>query len=147
MPPQCKKFTEVSSHSQFSLPQVFSDVNNAYTAVIGGLISLAAAAHQAWGANIFTIVSDVFPKTAVSTVVGISGIGGCIGGILFPLGVGRILEHFRILDHLRSGYNIIFIFCGCLYLFAWSLMYLISPKMRMIPNPSKKLQPICCSRC
>lgn len=104
-----------------------------YTTSIGAavsLISLAAAAHQAWGANIFTVVSDVFPKSAVSTVVGISGLGGCIGGILFPLMVGRVLEHFRLLRQLRAGYDIVFIFCGSLYLVAWVLMHLISPKWR-----------------
>lgn len=97
-----------------------------------GLISLAAAAHQAWGANIFTVVSDVFPKNAVSTVVGINGMGGCIGGILFPLLVGRVLEHFHLLGNLRSGYDILFIVCGTMYLVAWALMYLISPKMEKI---------------
>jgi ACS family hexuronate transporter-like MFS transporter len=106
-----------------------------FTSGIGmavALISLAAAAHQAWGANIFTVVSDVFPKSAVSTVVGISGVGGSIGGILFPLIVGRVLDHFRILGNLLSGYNVIFIFCGCMYLVAWGVMYAVAPRMERI---------------
>ncbi|HWB92120.1 MAG TPA: MFS transporter [Puia sp.] len=110
------------------VPVIFIRFTTSIGAAVS-LISLAAAAHQAWGANIFTVVSDVFPKSAVSTVVGISGMGGCVGGILFPLMVGRVLEHFRLLGQLRGGYDIVFIFCGSLYLVAWVLMHLISPKM------------------
>jgi ACS family hexuronate transporter-like MFS transporter len=101
--------------------QYTSDV---WTAVL--LISLAAAAHQAWSANIFTTVSDMFPKTAVSSVVGIGGMAGSVGGILFPLFIGIIL------DHINAGYNIIFIICGCAYVIAWLLMHVLAPKMEQI---------------
>lgn len=72
------------------------------------LISIAAAAHQAWSANIFTTVSDMFPKKAISSVVGIGGMAGSLGGVLFPYFIGIILDKYKALDNLNGGYNIIF---------------------------------------
>lgn len=94
-----------------------------------GLISLAAAAHQAWSANIFTTASDMFPKRAVSSVVGIGGMAGSLGGVAFPFAVGIILDHFKVLGHIGVGYNIIFAICAVAYLLAWGLMHLLCPKM------------------
>ncbi|MDN3547726.1 MFS transporter [Mucilaginibacter aquaedulcis] len=96
------------------------------------LISLAAAAHQAWSANIFTTASDMFPKRALSSIVGIGGMAGSVGGILFPLLVGNILEFYKEAGHLTTGYNIIFLICGCAYLLAWFIMHLLSPKMKPV---------------
>lgn len=93
------------------------------------LISLAAAAHQAWSANIFTVASDMFPKKAISSVVGIGGMAGSIGGVLFPIFVGYILETYRQLGDSTAGYNIIFFVCGLMYMLAWAVMHFISPKM------------------
>eukprot|EP01137_Pigoraptor_chileana_P025528 Opistho-2@95145 len=76
------------------------------------LISLAASAHQAWSANIFTIVSDMFPKKAISSVVGIGGMAGSLGGVLFPYFIGIILDKYKLLGDLNGGYNIIFFVCG-----------------------------------
>lgn len=91
------------------------------------LISLAAAAHQAWSANIFTTASDLFPKKAVSSVVGIGSMAGAVGGILFPLLIGFLLDHFKSAGHLTTGYNIIFGICGMAYLLAWFVMHALSP--------------------
>jgi ACS family hexuronate transporter-like MFS transporter len=104
--------------------------NNAWTAV--ALISLAAAAHQAWSANIFTTASDMFPKAAVSSVVGIGGMAGSVGGILFPLLIGILLDHFKALNILSTGYNIIFIICGSAYLLAWMVMHILAPQMKQV---------------
>ena len=93
------------------------------------LISLAAAAHQAWSANIFTVASDMFPKKAISSVVGIGGMAGSIGGVLFPIFVGYIIETYRQLGDSTAGYNIIFFVCGLMYMLAWAVMHFISPKM------------------
>ena len=93
-----------------------------------GLIALAAAAHQAWSANIFTTASDVFPKRAVSSVVGIGSMAGAIGGFFFPTLIGYILDTNKKAGHLVTGYNIIFLICGCAYLLAWVLMHVIIPK-------------------
>jgi MFS transporter, ACS family, hexuronate transporter len=100
--------------------------------VVVGLISLAAAAHQAWSANVFTTASDMFPKRAVSSVVGIGGMAGAAGNILFPMLVGIILDHYRVLGNITSGYNIIFVICGSVYILAWFVMHLLTPKMKPV---------------
>ena len=92
------------------------------------LISLAAAAHQAWSANIFTLASDIFPKYTLSSVVGIGGMAGAVGGILFPLLIGIILDHFKLLSKLGTGYNIIFGICAITYLVAWTAMQFLMGK-------------------
>jgi len=96
------------------------------------LISLAAAAHQAWSANIFTTASDMFPKKAVSSVVGIGGMAGSVGGILFPLMVGIILDNYKTAGNIGGGYNVIFIICGFAYLLAWTVMHFFAPKMEQV---------------
>ncbi len=100
--------------------------------VIVGLISLAAAAHQAWSANIFTTCSDMFPRKAVSSVTGIGGMAGSVGGIIFQPAVGWILDYFTRLGNKGLGYNLIFLICGFSYLVAWVLMHLFAPKMTRV---------------
>ncbi|MGA7812187.1 MFS transporter [Caballeronia sp.] len=87
-----------------------------------GLLSLAAAAHQGWSANLFTTASDMFPKAAVGSVVGIGGLAGALGATLFPLLVGTLLDHFKLLGQINAGYNILFVICGSAYLVAWVVM-------------------------
>ena len=109
------------------IPIVFAQYcSNIWQAVV--LISLAAAAHQAWSANIFTTASDMFPKKAVSSVVGLGGMAGSVGGILFPLIVGQLLDTYKAQGNITAGYNIIFIMCGCAYLLAWGIMHLFTPR-------------------
>ena len=96
------------------------------------LISLAAAAHQAWSANIYTIGSDIFPRRILGSVIGIAGMAGSVGGILFPFAIGIILDHFEVIGSLGTGYNIIFGICAIAYLLAWTVMNLLSPKMQEV---------------
>ena len=100
--------------------------------LITAVISLAAAAHQAWSANIFTTASDMFPKKAVSSVTGIGGMAGSIGGIIFQPSVGMLLDHFGKLHNKTLGYTIIFLICGSAYLLAWLVMHLFAPKMTRV---------------
>jgi ACS family hexuronate transporter-like MFS transporter len=100
--------------------------------VVVALISLAAAAHQAWSANIFTTASDMFPKKAVSSVVGIGGMAGSVGGILFPLFVGKLLDSYKAAGDITAGYNILFTVCGLAYLLAWVVMHFFAPKMEQV---------------
>lgn len=111
------------------VPVVFVQyTNNVWAAV--ALISLAAAAHQAWSANIYTTGSDMFPKRAVSSVIGIGGMAGSVGGIVFPFFVGWLLDYYGALGDKTAGYNILFIICGSAYLVAWLVMHFLTPKMK-----------------
>ncbi len=96
------------------------------------IIGLAAAAHQAWSANIFTTTSDMFPKRAVASVTGIGGMAGAVGGILLAKGAGILLDHFKALGRIETGYYIMFIICGSAYLLAWVLFNLIAPGMKRV---------------
>ncbi len=96
------------------------------------LIALAAAAHQAWSANIFTTASDMFPKRTVSSVIGIGGMAGSVGGIIFQPLVGSILDYFQRAGNKGLGYNLIFLICGFAYLLAWLVMHFFAPKMQPV---------------
>lgn len=96
------------------------------------LISLATAAHQAWSATIFTTASDMFPKRAVSSVVGLGGMAGSIGGTLFPMVIGGMLDHYKLIGNIGIGYNLLFTICGVAYLVAWTVMHFFAPKMEQV---------------
>ena len=94
-----------------------------------GFIGLAASAHQAWSANIFTTVSDMFPKKAVASVVGIGGMVGACGGIIIARTAGILLDHYKALGSIEMGYYIMFIICALAYTVAWGFFSLLVPKM------------------
>ena len=102
----------------------------AWTAVI--LISIAVAVHQAWATNIFTTASDMFPKEAVSSVVGIGGMAGAIGGILFPILVGSLLDTYKAAGNITAGYNLLFTICGFTYLVALTIIHLLTRKVEKV---------------
>jgi ACS family hexuronate transporter-like MFS transporter len=97
-----------------------------WTAVL--LIGLAASAHQAWSANLYTTVSDMFPKQAVASVIGIGGMAGSAGGFIFPILTGRMLDHFQARGNATPGYAILFGICACMYLVAFGLNHLCAPR-------------------
>ena len=102
-------------------PIVFAAiVPNLWVAV--GLISLAAAAHQGWSANLFTLTSDMFPRQAVGSVVGIGGMAGAIGGMFISMLVGFILQ-------TTGSYVPIFIIAGTAYLVALLVIHLLVPRL------------------
>jgi MFS transporter, ACS family, hexuronate transporter len=88
-----------------------------------GLIALATAAHQGWSANLFTTTSDMFPKRAVGSVVGIGGMAGAIGGMFIAKLVGYILQW-------TGSYVPIFIICGSAYLSALLFIQLLAPRLQ-----------------
>ncbi|GEO10070.1 MFS transporter [Segetibacter aerophilus] len=96
------------------------------------LISLAVAAHQAWATNVFTMASDMFPTEAVSSVVGIAGMAGAIGGILFPILIGSLLDTYKAAGNLSGGYHLIFTICGFTYLIAWTIIHLLTRKSEKV---------------
>lgn len=91
-----------------------------------GIVSIAAAAHQWWSANIFTTASDMFPRRAVASVVGIGGFAGAMGGFFFQRVTGYVL------DVTGSNYNLIFVFCGLTYVSALLIMHLLVPRLEPI---------------
>ena len=97
-----------------------------------GLISLAVAVHQAWATNVFTIASDLFPTEAVSSVVGIGGMAGAVGGIIFPMFVGRLLDTYKADGNLTAGYNLLFTICGFTYLIAWTIIHLLTRRTEKV---------------
>ncbi len=103
---------------------------NVWVAV--GLISFAVALHQAWATNVFTLPSDMFPKQAVSSIVGIGGMAGAVGGILFPMLIGSLLDTYKAAGNLAGGYNIIFTICGFTYLVAWGIIHLLTRQTKML---------------
>jgi len=87
------------------------------------LIGLAAGAHQGWSANLFTLVSDIFPEEAVGSVVGLGGLGGAIGGAVAQPLIGYWL------DYSHNSYALLFIIAGSLYLIAFLIIHLLVPKI------------------
>jgi len=103
------------------VPIIFaSQTTNLWVAVC--LIGMAAAAHQGWSANIYTIASDTFPRRAVGSVVGIGGMAGAVGGMLISLVVGKILES-------TGSYVPVFIIAASAYLLALLVIHLLAPRL------------------
>ncbi|MBV4355681.1 MFS transporter [Pinibacter aurantiacus] len=98
------------------------------------LIGVGASAHQAWSANIFTTVSDMFPKKAVGSVTGIGGMAGGLGGVLVTKVGGALFDHYEKLGHIQTGYTIMFSFCAIAYLLAWFIMKALVPKYKPITD-------------
>jgi MFS transporter, ACS family, hexuronate transporter len=94
-----------------------------WTAVL--LIGLAAAAHPAWSANIFTFASDMFPKQVVGSVTGLGGMAGAVGGILFSAAAGNILEW-------TGSYYALFIYAGSAYLVALGIIHVLAPRLKPV---------------
>ena len=98
------------------------------------LIGIGASAHQAWSANLFTTVSDMFPKKATASVVGIGGMAGGIGGVIVTKVGGALFDHYKALGHIETGYTIMFIFCAVAYLIAWGVMKSLVPNYKPITD-------------
>lgn len=105
------------------------------------IIGIAGAAHQAWSANIFSTVGDMFPKKAIATITGIGGMAGGLGSYLINKGSGRLFDyaadtHLTLLgfEGRQAGYFIIFSICAVAYLIGWSVMKLLVPKYEPITD-------------
>jgi nitrate/nitrite transporter NarK len=99
------------------------------------LIGLAAAGHQAWSANIFTLVSDVFPKKAVASVTGFGGMVGAVAGIVVDFSLGRVLTSSG-----PSGYFFAFLVAGSAYLITLGVVHLLMPKMTPLDDQLRRIQ-------
>jgi len=126
--------TSMLIYAFFVLPIVFALVLgqiNMWLAV--GVIGLAAAAHQAWSANIFTTVSDMFPKSSTASVTGIGGMFGGLGGIVLSLFVQKnMFVYYRSINQIETAYYIMFAVCATSYLAGWLIMHFLVPRMKRI---------------
>jgi len=106
---------------------------NMWIAIV--IIGLAMSAHQAWSANIFTTVSDMFPKHATASVTGLGGLAGGLGGLLLTALVQkRMFIYYESIGEIKTGYFIMFLICGSAYLLAWIVMHFLVPKMQPIKD-------------
>jgi ACS family hexuronate transporter-like MFS transporter len=130
--------TSMFIYAIFVLPIVFAQILgniNMWYAVI--VIGIAAAAHQAWSANIFTTVSDMFPKNSTASVTGIGGMFGALGGIMLTAFVQKnLFVQYRAIGKIQTAYYIMFAICAGSYLLAWLIMQLLVPKMKRIDAPA-----------
>jgi len=92
-------------------------------------ICIGCTAHQAWSANLFTTVSDMFPKKTVASVIGIGTMAGGIGGVIVQIIQGQLRDHFP-----RVAYFIMFIICALSYLIAWTIMKALVPRHKPITD-------------
>jgi ACS family hexuronate transporter-like MFS transporter len=104
-------------------PIVFAQYVDSLWAAVG-IIGLAAAAHQGWSANLYTLPSDMFPRKAVGSVIGIGGTAGAIGGIVFSAYIGQVLERI-------GTYGLIFYVAGTVYLIALAIIHWLSPRLEL----------------
>ncbi|MBP6865530.1 MAG: MFS transporter [Candidatus Didemnitutus sp.] len=105
------------------------------------IIGIAGAAHQAWSANIFSTVGDMFPKKAIATITGIGGMAGGIGSFLINISSGVLFDHagntqmvFMGFHGREAGYFIVFSLCGVAYLIGWTIMRALVPHYKPITD-------------
>lgn len=103
------------------------------------IIGIAGAAHQAWSANIFSTIGDMFPKSAIATITGIGGMAGGLGSMLINLGSGKLFDFsiesnmsFMGFTGIEAGYFIIFSICAVAYIIGWIIMKVLVPKYKPI---------------
>jgi ACS family hexuronate transporter-like MFS transporter len=113
-----------------TLPILLAGSVGNWTVVL--LLGLAGGAHQTWSANLFTSVSDMFPKNAVASVLGIGGLAGALGGVIFPLFCGKVLDFFKASNNISGGYELLFAICAFGYLAAFGLNHLFAPRFEKI---------------
>jgi len=122
---QGRKFSLLAC-ALFAVPVAFvPHTTNMWLAV--GLIALAAGGHCGWSANVFSLMSDIFPKKAVGSVAGFGGFAGAVGGAIVAFSVGKILQNIG-----TDGYAIPFAVAGSGYLIALLLVHLLVPKIKTI---------------
>ena len=115
--------------------QYFGDVNrfgNSAAFLAVAMICIGATAHQAWSANLFTTVSDMFPKKSIASVVGIGTAAGGIGGVIVQKIAGALTDHFK--DTPQTAYLIMFVVCALSYLIAWTIMKILVPSHKPITD-------------
>ena len=107
------------------VPILFVGMAGDWTAVL--LIGLVGAAHQSWSANLFTTISDMFPRNSIGSLIGMGSTAGAMGSMLFQYFCGHILDIYGV-DHAQAGYAVLFAYAAFAYLVAFGLQHLLAPK-------------------
>jgi MFS transporter, ACS family, hexuronate transporter len=108
------------------LPVFFATTFSVWPAVL--LIALAGSAHQAWSANLYTTVSDMFPKRAVASVIGMGGMAGSAGGFFFPIYCGYVLDRYKAAGNELGAYTLLLHILAFAYVIAFVLHHLCAPR-------------------
>ena len=119
----------VLSTQYFGNVSHFGDMAKYYAVAV---ICIGAAAHQAWSANLFTTVSDMFPKTSVGSVTGIGAMAGGLGGVIVQLIAGTLTDTYKSTP--QTAYLIMFVICALSYLVAWAGMKMLVPRHKPITD-------------
>ncbi len=119
----------VLSTQYFGNVEHFGDMAKVYAVAV---ICIGAAAHQAWSANLFTTVSDMFPKTSVGSVTGIGAMAGGLGGVIVQLIAGTLTDTYKATP--QKAYLIMFVICALSYLIAWAGMKMLVPRHKLITD-------------
>lgn len=118
--------TAMFLYACFPLAMLFAQAAGSYNLWFAiAIIGIAASAHQAWSANLYTTVSDMFPKQLVASVIGLGGMVGAIGGMAVSKSAGLLFDHYKALGHIQTGYAIMFVVSAVMYLLAWFVMFRI----------------------
>jgi ACS family hexuronate transporter-like MFS transporter len=121
--------TGLFSYAVLVLPVLFVGMAGNWTAVL--LIGLVGAAHQSWSANLYTTVSDMFPRNSIASIIGLGSMAGAIGSMIFQYVCGHILDFYGA-DHAQDAYFILFGYAGFAYLIAFGLQHALAPKFEPI---------------
>lgn len=103
------------------------------------IIGIMAAAHQSWSANVYNVVSDMFPKSVVATVTGAAGLASGLGSFMSNYGAGQLFDYterigfvFMGFEGKNAGYMIVFICAGVAYLLSWCMMKILVPRYKLV---------------
>lgn len=112
------------------IAQWAGSINMWYAVVI---IGVAAGAHQAWSSNMYTLVSDMFPKSAIASVIGLGSMFGTLSSVLFSMFVQKSLfVYYRSINQIETAYYIMFAVCAFAYLLGWLVIHFIVPRMHSV---------------
>jgi len=132
--------TALFTYALLVLPVTLVGTAGNWTAVF--LIGLVGAAHQAWSANLFTTVSDMFPRSTIATIIGMGSMAGAVGSMIFQYLCGRILQSYGVAN-AGSGYFLLFAYAASAYLVAFLLNHLLAPNYRPVAIPGLRSYESC----
>lgn len=103
------------------------------------IIGIAGATHQSWSANLYSVISDLFPKSTIGTITGINGMAGGVSSFFINLGSGRLFDyaaetHMQFMGFVgkEAGYFIVFCICAVAYIIGWTIIKVLVPSYKPV---------------